>query len=360
MEVSYARALLTMALGASIAVPAVAQDAVTQTWDDFAFVSSTLGAYQGRLCVGADRGDVGCPTHAPSLTTAGDVSVTGNLSASKFIGDGSGLTGLSTTTDRITSGTSSIIVSQSGHISFTTAGTERMVINSAGNVGIGTSVPSVPLEVSGTVSATTLDLRGTANSGPGAPFIRVTRPDGSTFTLTAGAASLFANSRLYLHNDDTFLAALSSNQATRWFTLYNENPTSNTLALRFGVEPQALRIYNTRTDASNYERAMMSWKASSNVFQIGTEAAGTGSVRNIAVTGGNVGIGTTSPNKTLSVSGTAEIVSRTLVGGTGTPSATLQVSGSLLLAGSDSTTCNGAYVGILRREPVTGRIQICR
>ena len=135
-------------------MPVRAQVAVTETWDDFAIVSSTMGANLGRLCAGADRGDLGCPTYAPSLTTAGDVSVTGNLSAVKFIGDGSGLTGLSTTSDRIVSGTSSIIVSNSGHISFTTAGTERMVINSSGNVGIGTSAPNKSLEVNGDIRMT--------------------------------------------------------------------------------------------------------------------------------------------------------------------------------------------------------------
>lgn len=40
---------------------------------------------------------------------------------------------------------------------------------------------------------------------------------------------------------------------------------------------QTYRIYNTYTDASNYERGFMRW--SSNVLEIGTEAAGTGTLR---------------------------------------------------------------------------------
>ena len=49
---------------------------------------------------------------------------------------------------------------------------------------------------------------------------------------------------------------------------------ANILAQRNGTAAQTKRIYNTYTDASNYERGFMQW--SGNVLQIGTEAAGTG------------------------------------------------------------------------------------
>ena len=49
------------------------------------------------------------------------------------------------------------------------------------------------------------------------------------------------------------------------------------LAQRRGANGQTFRIYNTFTDASNHERGFMRW--SSNVLQIGTEKAGTGSAR---------------------------------------------------------------------------------
>lgn len=136
-------AFLTLGLVAGSAMPVAAQ--VAPIWEDFAFVSSTMGTNRGRLCAGADGVDLGCPTYAPSLTTAGDVSVTGevsvtgNLSASKFIGDGSGLTGITTIPDQIVSGTSGISATQSASLTFTTAGSQRMVIGSTGNVGIGTT-----------------------------------------------------------------------------------------------------------------------------------------------------------------------------------------------------------------------------
>lgn len=61
----------------------------------------------------------------------------------------------------------------------------------------------------------------------------------------------------------------------------------------------SVSLYNTYTDASNYERGFFRWN--SNVLEIGTEAAGTGTARNISLYG-NVGVGTTTPEAPLSVS----------------------------------------------------------
>ena len=53
--------------------------------------------------------------------------------------------------------------------------------------------------------------------------------------------------------------------------------SAQTLAQRNAGNAQIFRIYNTFTDASNYERGKLEW--SSNVFRIGTEKAGAGSAR---------------------------------------------------------------------------------
>jgi hypothetical protein len=61
---------------------------------------------------------------------------------------------------------------------------------------------------------------------------------------------------------------------------------ANTLAQRNGTNAQAFRVYNTFTDASNYERARIAWV--SNQLTIGTESAGTGSVnRTLAINAQN-------------------------------------------------------------------------
>jgi hypothetical protein len=64
---------------------------------------------------------------------------------------------------------------------------------------------------------------------------------------------------------------------------------SNILAQRNGTNAQAFRVYNTFTDASNYERGAFLW--SSNVLTIAAEAAGTGSAaRAIELSSGTNGI----------------------------------------------------------------------
>lgn len=53
------------------------------------------------------------------------------------------------------------------------------------------------------------------------------------------------------------------------------------LAQRNLANAQTLRVYNTFTDASNYERGVFDWTTTSNYLTIGTQAGGTGTARNI-------------------------------------------------------------------------------
>jgi hypothetical protein len=70
---------------------------------------------------------------------------------------------------------------------------------------------------------------------------------------------------------------------------------ANTLAQRNGVNAQAFNLYNTYTDASNYERGFMRFV--SNVLEIGPEATGTGSLRDLRL--GNVNARITINNGSL-------------------------------------------------------------
>ncbi len=60
---------------------------------------------------------------------------------------------------------------------------------------------------------------------------------------------------------------------------------ANTLALRNGANAQGFNIYNTYTDASNYELGRLLWSGNSLLIQ--TLSAGTGSVRSIIVQSGS-------------------------------------------------------------------------
>lgn len=154
------------------AAPARADD-----WGALATISSTLGANAGRLCMAeGSRGDIGCPTYAPSLTTAGHVSVTGNLSASKFFGDGSGLTGVGSG-DRIVSTSANVVVGNGGTVSFTTGGV-------SGTAYIDTSGRFVAAGVSttGVVSATRLFVSFVSTSSGLTLISGTSSPGGSGYT----------------------------------------------------------------------------------------------------------------------------------------------------------------------------------
>ncbi len=56
---------------------------------------------------------------------------------------------------------------------------------------------------------------------------------------------------------------------------------ANVLALRNGTASQAFNVYNTYTDASNYERGYSRWNAG--VFEFGMETAGTGTTKHTRI-----------------------------------------------------------------------------
>lgn len=68
-------------------------------------------------------------------------------------------------------------------------------------------------------------------------------------------------------------------------SLYRD--AANTLALRNSTNAQAFRVYNTYTDASNYERGVFDFTTNANILTIGTALAGTGAIREVRfITGG--------------------------------------------------------------------------
>jgi hypothetical protein len=101
-----------------------------------------------------------------------------------------------------------------------------------------------------------------AGGGRGGPSF-----SGTVMTIGGFAIGTAQNGNFVVSDADTFMI----------------RDAANTLGLRNGVNAQAFRIYNTFTDASNYERAFFRW--ATNVFEIGAEAAGTGTKRLLRIVG---------------------------------------------------------------------------
>lgn len=91
-----------------------------------------------------------------------------------------------------------------------------------------------------------------------------------------------------------------------------------TLAQRNSTNAQTFRIYNTYTDASNYERGFLKWNT--NVLKIGTEKAGTGTARALEFqTDGTTRLtiqtnGTVTSSGTISANGTVLLYDGIVIG----------------------------------------------
>lgn len=138
---------------------------------------------------------------------------------------------------------------------------------------------------------------------------------------------------------------------------------ANILAQRKGTAAQTFRIYNTFTDASNYERGFFRWNT--NVLEIGAEAAGTGTQRQLRFP-----LGTATTSTPLSITQTWNGAGVTFTGlqlnATDTASATgsllfdFQVGGSskcrvskngdLTITGGFNCTQNSTLDGIITRQ----------
>src|SRR5262249_50522908 len=107
---------------------AVAPNATTNYWLN---ISNTIVAHMTSAAAAGGAAKVGINEATPNA----NVEVSGTISATHFVGDGSGLTGLSGTPDRIVSGSSSVIVnSATSTISFTMAGIVTGYLDGAGRL----------------------------------------------------------------------------------------------------------------------------------------------------------------------------------------------------------------------------------
>jgi hypothetical protein len=109
----------------------------------------------------------------------------------------------------------------------------------------------------------------------------------SQYTYQASALALLPSgqAKVLIQTNEFNISNLpiswTSNTTAQAVDLSIWRDAADTLAQRNGVNAQAFRIYNTFTDASNYERGFVRWNA--NVLQIGAEAAGTGLFRTVQV-----------------------------------------------------------------------------
>ena len=115
---------------------------------------------------------------------------------------------------------------------------------------------------------------------------------GSSLTWSAGGTEV-------QRVDNAGLVSVASGGGYQWSSTTASSGTKDlillrdaaaTLAQRNGTNAQSFRVYNTYTDASNYERGVFDWTTTANTLTVGTAAAGTGSSRNLALAGSSINI----------------------------------------------------------------------
>ena len=142
------------------------------------------------------------------------------------------------------------------------------------------------------------------------------------YILTGSNAFFQFNNRSKISSSSDSDISITNNAVTSSATISIES--NNILSLRNSTNAQTFRLYNTYTDASNYERGFFRW--SSNVLEIGAEAAGTGTQRQLRLP-----LGTVTASTPLSVTQTWNSAGVTFTGIQANITDTASASGSLLM-----------------------------
>jgi len=223
-------------------------------WSNSRYRSLTTGSWQLTYAVSSATVPSLVPNSNDTTTGIGS-QASGNLS---LIAGGAEI-------GRVTSG--GLLLTGTQTITGGTVVVSTPVLNATQtwNAG-GVTFTGMKLNVTDTASATASRLFELQVGG--ADRFHVTKAGAGHFAFSVRAQSNSAVISLGA-SDDTILA---------W-------DAANTLALRNGVNAQTFNVYNTYTDASNYEVGQVKW--SGNILIFGAQALGSGTLRSARLAGGS-------------------------------------------------------------------------
>ena len=162
---------------------------------------------------------------------------------------------------------------------------KALVVNAAGTSGTNSASGSLLLDLQvNTVSKASFNKDGSLTIGGGnisdggLGFLFKGLGVGSFFVGQNGAGT----GAVAMGSGSSFgFSSLGTPTGLTLDTILVRDGAANTLALRNGAAAQTFRVYNTYTDASNFERGFMRWGSS--ILQIGAEGAGSGANRTVGI-----------------------------------------------------------------------------
>jgi hypothetical protein len=304
-------------------------------------------------------GAAGVPSGVPANTTG--IPLYWNTSTNSLYGYNAGWQAISGGGGgSLTIGTTSIASGTTGRILYDNAAVvgEALLTYSPANFQLGAADAAAPvaqtLQVQNVVAGTTNTAgtnftingsRGTG-TGVGGSLIFQVAPAGTTGSSQNALATALT---------------IASDKGTTFggnATLYGD--AANTLAQRNSTNAQTFNVYNTYTDASNYERGVFKW--SSNVLQIGVEFAGTGVARSLAIpTNGAASIPALALTGTPFSGGNGTTTKpQLLVEPTGATSTGWNTAGTLIGANGNAAfqTGSGSYLGLFNNGARVLEVQV--
>ena len=218
------------------------------------------------------------------LKVNGAVTVTGQVQADSFVSTGAGAWSVQGSYGSMTAAVASksklgfgasgkLLVSENA-----AAPVEVAKLDSNGNVSANantaTQLALTPTQCNGSY-ATGIQANGNANCST-SDIIRLAETSQPTGTANYGI--------FWLDQTCHCPKVISNNGQPVQLGLLNVfNTDANTLEEYNGTNPQTLNVYGTRTDASNYERAGLTYDASNAYYVLDVEKAGTGTQRGFAI-----------------------------------------------------------------------------
>ena len=146
-------------------------------------ISQSYSPAESTFCIQSGTGNVGIGTVSPAYK----LDVTGTVNATAFVGDGSGLTGITAPGDNLGNHTATQNIILSGNYLSGDGGDEGVFVTSIGNVGIGTTSPATSLEIEG---STVMVTRNINNDLPSYLVLRKSRGTSSSPTAVASNDAL--------------------------------------------------------------------------------------------------------------------------------------------------------------------------